>query len=110
MRALLFLLLSACEVMPPSACVPCDAVINPCPDRGQVCNPDRGCCEAAPDLRPVCDGGSWYSDGDGAIFCGARPGLCQGWACTEDRQCPPTLCAWADDFGRCVSGTCLWRM
>lgn len=25
-----------------------------------------------PDLRPVCDGGSWYRDGDGAIWCGVR--------------------------------------
>lgn len=63
-----------------------------------------------PDLRPVCDGGSWHSDGDGAIMCGPHPALCTGWSCRNDNDCPPTLCAWADRFGRCISGTCTWRM
>jgi hypothetical protein len=34
---------------------------------------------------------------------------CDGWGCSKDEHCPPTLCYYADRMGRCASGTCVWR-
>lgn len=38
----------ACRPIPPDACIPCNAVINPCPVLGLYCYGAIGCCDTSP--------------------------------------------------------------